>query len=170
VLKEFPRTPAAKVALLRFGEAQNQGAEYDAAAKTFDRWLSENANDPLAPRAHFGIGWSLENRGKYDEARDEYAKVIAADNGITAARAQFQIGETYFAQKQFDAAAKELLKVDILYTAPEWAARALYEAGRAFEQTRDLDRARQQYRDCVKKYKTSDVAPMAQKRLEALGG
>jgi TolA-binding protein len=170
VLKEFPRTPAAKVALLRFGEAQNQGGEYDAAAKTFDRWLNDNPNDSLAPRAHFGIGWSLENRGQYDEAREEYAKVIAADNGITAARAQFQIGETYFAQKQFAAAAKELLKVDILYTAPEWAARALYETGRAFEQTKELDRAKQQYRDCVKKYKTSDVAPMARKRLEALGG
>jgi TolA-binding protein len=170
VMKEFPRTPAAKVALLRFGEAQNQGSEYEAAAKTFDRWIQENPGDSLMPRAYFGLGWSFENRGQYDEARNAYAKVIAGDNGVTAARAQFQIGETYFAQKQFGVAAKELLKVDILYTAPEWAARALYEAGRAFEQTRELDRAKQQYRDCVKKYQASDVAPMAAKRLEALGG
>jgi TolA-binding protein len=170
VVKDFPNTAAAKVALLRFGETQNQNAEYQAAAETFASWIKANPKDGMLPRAQFGLGWSLENRGKLAEARAEYAKVIAADNGATGARAQFQIGETYFAEKQFDVAAKELLKVDILYASPEWAARALYEAGRAFEQTKEIDRAKQQYRDCIKKYKDSDVAAMAGKRLEALGG
>jgi TolA-binding protein len=170
VVKDFPNTPAAKTALLRYGETQNQAGEYQAAAETFGNWFKANPKDGLLPRAQFGLGWSLENRGKYAEARAEYAKVIAADNGATGARAQFQIGETYFAEKQFDLAAKELLKVDILYAVPEWAARALYEAGRAFEQTKDVERAKQQYRECIKKYKDSDVAGMAAKRLEALGG
>jgi TolA-binding protein len=170
VLKDFPETPAAKIALLRLGEAQNQGTEYDAAAQTFARWLKQYPQDAMKPRADFGAGWSLENRAQFAEARAAYEKVIAADNGVTGARAQFQIGETYFAQKQYEAAAKELLKVDIQYAAPEWAARALYEAGRAFEQLKEPGRAKEEYRACVKKYKKSDVAPLAQKQLEALGG
>ena len=63
--------------------------------------------------------------------------MIAADNGetLSAPCGSFQTGETYFAQKQFElAAARELLKVDILYSVPQWSARALYEAGRAFEE------------------------------------
>ena len=122
------------------------------------------------PSAQFGLGWSLENRRKFAEARDAYAKVTASDNGPTAARAQFQIGETYFAQKQYDDAVKELLKVDILYAYPEWSAPALYDAGRAFELNKQIDQAKQQYRLCLKKYKDSDVAVMCRKRLEALGG
>ena len=151
--------------MLRLGETQNQGGDYAAAGQTFGRWLEQYAGHPMMPRACFGLGWSLENRGKLGEAREAYAKVVARDNGVTAARAQFQIGETWFAEKRYDTAAKELLKVDILYVAPEWAARGLYEAGRAFEQTGDKERAKQQYRECLKKYKDADVAVMARKRL-----
>ena len=168
VIKEFPGSDAAPLAQLRLGETQNQAGDYAGSQATFEAFLKEHPSSPLTPRANFGIGWSLENRAKYEQAREWYAKVIAADNGETAARAQFQTGETYFAQKQFDAAARELLKVDILYSVPQWSARALYEAGRAFEELHQPDQARQQFELVAQKYKDADVAPLAKKRLDAL--
>ena len=168
VIRDFPSSDVAPLAQLRLGETQNQAGDYAAAQVTFEAFLKDRPNSPLTPRAHFGIGWSLENRVQYEQARDWYAKVIAADNGETAARAQFQTGETYFAQKQFESAARELLKVDILYSAPQWSARALYEAGRAFEELRQPDQARQQFELVAQKYKDADVAPLAKKRLDAL--
>ncbi len=168
VIAQFLGTPDASLATIRLGEVQNQAGDYTAAASTFTQWLTDHPHDPLAARAHFGMGWSLENRAKLPEARAEYTDTVALDNSETAARAQFQIGETYFSEKQYEAAAKELLKVDILYSAPQWAARALYEAGRAFEQLHQPAQARQQFEACIAKYKDADVAPLAQRRLEAL--
>jgi TolA-binding protein len=172
VMAEFVHTPASTLATLRLGEVQNQAGEYANAAATFNGWLGDHPKDPpaLVARAHFGIGWSLENRSLLDQARDQYAQVVAMDSSDIAARAQFQIGETWFSQKQYETAAKELLKVDILYAAPQWAARGLYEAGRAFEQLHDFTRAKKQFETCIAKYKDSDVAPLARRRLEALAG
>ena len=167
VLTQFANTPAATLATIRLGEVQNQAGDYATAAATFTQWLSDHPTDPLAARAHFGIGWSLENRNQLDQARAQYTQALA-DNSEIAARAQFQIGETWFTQKQYDLAAKELLKVDILYRAPQWSARALYEAGRAFEQLHDPASAKQQYQATLAKYPTSDIAPLAQKHLDAL--
>jgi TolA-binding protein len=168
VITQFPNTPAATLATIRLGEVQNQAGDYPAAAATFTHWLADHPTDPLAARAHFGIGWSLENRAQLDEARAQYTQVLALDSSETAARAQFQIGETYFTQKQYELAAKELLKVDILYRSPPWPARALYEAGRAFEQLHDPARAKQQFQATLTKYPAADIAPLAKKHLDAL--
>jgi TolA-binding protein len=78
------------------------------------------------------------------------------------------MGECYFAEKHFDRAAAELLKVDIVYGYPKWSARALYEAGRAFEQLNEADQAKAQYELCIKKYKDFDSSALAKKRLKAL--
>ena len=112
----------------------------------------------------------MENQRKYDDARKWYAKVTASHNGPTAARAQFQAGECYFAEGKFDKAAGELLKVEIVYAYPEWSARALYEAGRAFEAMKQIDQAKSQYSACVKKYKDTASAAQAAKKLKELGG
>lgn len=170
ILATYPKDASANLATLKIGELQNQGGDYAGARTTFTAWLKDHAKESLTPLAWFGMGWALENETKYEEARAWYTKVLDGEVSPTAARAQFQIGETWFAQKKFDVAAKELLKVDILYTYPEWSARALYEAGRCFEQLKQIDQARTQYTGCLHKFKDSDVAPLARKRLDALGG
>ena len=59
--------------------------------------------------------------------------------------------------------------MDIIYAYPEWSARALYEAGMAFEQLKQADQARSQYSLCVKKYKDEPPAKLCEARLKALG-
>jgi TolA-binding protein len=168
IINTYPGDVNASLATLKMGELLNQNDEYASASALFTNWLKDHPSDNLAPLAEFGIGWSLENRQQYDQARQWYGKVLDQDVTATAARAQFQIGETYFAEKKFDIAAKELLKVDILYTYPDWSARALYEAGRCFEQLKQPERAKTQYSLCVQKYKQTDIASLAAKRLETL--
>ena len=107
--------------------------------------------------------------GKKAEAIAWYLQVVETHNGATAARAQFQIGECHYALGKYDLAARELMKVDIVYAYPKWSAVALYDAGRAFEQLKQVDNARKQYSLCVKKYKGSGPAALSAKRLETLG-
>lgn len=170
LLSKHPKHDLARVALLKLGEVLNAAGGYDKSAAAYDGFLKQYPKDNFVYLARFGMGWSLENRKQHAEARKWYAQVVAAHNGPTAARAQFQIGECFFAEGSYEQAVRELLKVDIVYAYPEWSARALYEAGRAFEQLKQLDQAKSQYALCVRKYKDSAPAALAAKRLQALGG
>jgi len=168
LIARFPRDELARTAMLKLGEAQAQTQDYDASAATYADFLKKNPKSKFAYMAEFGIGWAMENRRKYDDARKSYEKVIAAHNGPTAARAQFQTGECYFAEGKYAKAVAELLKVEIVYDYPEWSARALYEAGRAFEALDQPDQARRQYAACVAKYKDTPAARQAAKKIEEL--
>jgi TolA-binding protein len=168
LLQKYPHDAQASVAMLKLGEAQNEQQKWDDAGKTFTDFLNQFPKDPLVYAARFGVGWSLENRKQYPAARDAYKQVIDADNGPTAARAQFQIGETFLAEQKFDQAIPALLAVEDVYSYPQWSARALFEAGRAFEQIKQPDQAKKQYSTVVTKYKDAPEASMAQDRLNAL--
>jgi TolA-binding protein len=168
MIEQHPKNPQAALATLRLGEVQAEQGKYDASGQTYAAFLNKFAKDPLAPRAQFGIGWSLENQKKYDEARAAYKKVISASNGETAARAQFQIGETLLAESKFNEAIPALLAVEDVYAYPVWSARALVEAGRAFEELKQPDQARKQYEQVSNKYKDSAEAELARERLKAM--
>ena len=169
MVKQHAKNPQASVALLRLGEVQAEQGKYEASAQSYSTFLEKFSKDPFASRAHFGIGWSLENRKKYDEARAEYKKVIAGNNGETAARAQFQIGETYLAQGKFDLALPALLAVEDVYAYPKWSARALFESGQVFEELKQVEQAKKQYEQLSAKYREAPVAALARERLKALG-
>lgn len=170
MLDKFPDHKQAPVALLKLGEVQAEAKDFDASRQSFGRFLDRFASDPLAYRAQFGVGWAHENQKRYDEARVAYQKVIAATNTETAARAQFQIGETYLTENKFDQAVAALLAVEDVYAYAQWSARALLEAGRAFEQMKQPDQARQQYKVVSEKYKDAPEAAAAGERLRALKG
>jgi TolA-binding protein len=170
MIQKFPGQKDAPVALLKLGEVQAERSEFDASEQTYRGFLEKNPKSEFGYRAQFGIGWALENRKLYDEARKAYEKVIAATNGPTAARAQFQIGETYLAQGKFKEAVPALLAVDDVYKYADWSARALFEAGRAFEQMNQPDQAKKQYTDILNKYKDAPEADMARQRLQSMTG
>jgi cellulose synthase operon protein C len=167
-LSSDPPAELAVTATLKLGETQAQAGDFEASERTYRAFLDKNGTDKLAYQAMFGVGWALENRKDYDGARQWYEKVIAATNAPTAARAQFQIGETYFAQQRHDEAVKALLAVADVYAYPEWAARATFEAGRVFEQMKQPEQARRHYEMVLQKYKDSPEAALADRRLKQM--
>ncbi len=75
------------------------------------------------------LGRCFANQADFQQARQAYNKVIHCAAGAkteTAAMAQWMIGETYFHQKDYEAACREYLKVDILYAYPTWQAGACW--------------------------------------------
>ena len=55
-----------------------------------------------------------------------------------------------------------------VYAYPKWSARALFEAGRAFEQLKQPDQAKRQYTTVTTKYKDSPEARLAEERMKAM--
>lgn len=156
-------------ALLRSGEVQAQLQHWAKSEETFNKYLHEYGDRDGWYQAVFGIGWACENQGRLDEAMKAYRDVIGKHKGPTAARAQFQIGECFFAKKQYEEAVRELLKVDILYDYPEWSAAALYEAGRCFAKLAKSAEAREQFKSVVEKYGDTQWSRLASERLSELG-
>ena len=168
LLTQYEKHDVVPVARLKLGELQATAGNWKASTATYKAFLEKHKGNEFGYLARFGIGWALENQKQYNEARTWYSRVVEVHNGPTAAKAQFHIGECWFAQGKFKEAARELLKVDIVYAYPEWSSKALYEAGRAFEQLRQIDDAKAQYKLCIQKFKTTSSAALAAKRLAAL--
>ncbi len=165
VVEQFPSHETAAPSLLRLGECLAVLQKWKKSEDFFAQYLSRFADGDLWYQARFGVGWARENRGRYDEAIESYREVVERHQGETAARAQFQIGECLYAQKKFEPAARELIKVDILYAYPEWSAAALYEAGRCMQHLGQDAQARAQFKQVAGKYKQTRWAQMAEESL-----
>lgn len=157
-----------EAASLRLGESLAEAQQWPRSEQVFETFLSEFPASPHVAKARFGIGWAREHQGRHDEAITAYRAVTERHQGSTAARAQFQIGECLFARKRYEDAARELLKVDILYAYPEWSAAALFEAGRCLELLDKGAEAREQFRAVREKHGDTKWAELAGQRLSEM--
>ncbi|QGJ70656.1 Hypothetical protein PBC10988_23540 [Planctomycetales bacterium 10988] len=118
--------------------------------------------------AAFAKAWAQENMQQYDEALKTYEEVTDYSRGEIAARARFMRGEVYFTQKEHKQAIREFFKAAYSYSYPEWAAPALYEAGRCFEVLNQPSQAKRIYQELISKYSDNDKVELAKSRLQAL--
>ena len=169
LVQRVPKHDLTRQTRIRLGQAYAANQQMDKSANAYRTFLQAHPKDELAYLANFGLGWAAESKKRYDEARSYYTKVANAHDGPTAARSQFQIGETYFAEGKFEKAAAALIAVDAVYGYPEWSARALYEAGRALEAAKNPAAAKIQYQRCLRKHPTTKEGTLAKKRLTTLG-
>ncbi len=153
---------------LRMGEAYAVLQQWQRSDETYTQFLDEFPQSELWFQARFGQGWARENQGRHDAAIEAYQDVVQRHQGQTAARAQFQIGECLYAQKQHERAVAELLKVDVLYSYPQWSAAALYEAGRCLVEMKRPQEAAKQFDDVIERFPESTWAGLARERREAI--
>ena len=122
----------------------------------------------LKPEARYGVGWALQQQNKLAEAIPYYEKVTEETDTETAAKARFMIGECCFAQKNHKEATKHFLKAAFAYGHKEWSAMAWFEAARCFEVLKDIDQAKNCYRQMIEKFPDHPRIADAKKRLGEL--
>lgn len=125
----------------------------------------------LLYEADYVIGRSFAAQGKFDDARSAYRRVVRSPQGAkteTAAIAQWMIGESYFHQKDYQAAVREYLRLEILYAYPTWQAGALLQAGKCYEQLGQAAEAQEMYSRIVQSYANTTFSDDAAKRLGSL--
>ncbi len=140
--------------------------ESQATAKLF---LSTYAKHKLTLRGHFTLGWAMENQKQYPKAIESYRTVTAGGkNNALAARAQFQIGECFFASNKLDEAVKELVRVESKYSFPEWSAKAILELGRVREAQDMEEEAMARYKEVITRFPKTAAATVAKNLLKKL--
>jgi len=119
--------------------------------------------------ADYLIGRCLAADAKFEEARQSYAKVIQSKSGgktETAAMAQWMIGETYMHQKEYAAALREYLKVEILYAYETWQAASLLQAAKCHEFLNQWAEADNLYTRLLEAYPKTSFIEEATRRLQ----
>jgi TolA-binding protein len=103
-------------------------------------------------------------------ARTLAQQVVTGRTDELGAEAQFVVGETWASVRDWKQAATAFLRVRYVFTAyAEWVNRAMLEAGKAYERGGDAVRARETYRDLLKRQPEPALRKEAEQRLGALG-
>ena len=80
--------------------------------------------------------------------------------------AQWMIGETYFHQKDYAAALRAYLRLEILYDYPRWQSAALLQAAKCHEALGESKEATELYTRLMKTYPDSPFVNEASQRLQ----
>ncbi len=117
------------------------------------------------------VGRCLANRAEFEKAREAYLRVIRSPQGAkteTAAKAQLMIAESYFHQKNYEAALREFLRLEILYDFPALQAAAVMQAAKCRELLGEPAEAAKLYEHLLSEYPQSEFTADATARLETL--
>ena len=122
----------------------------------------------LQHEADYLIGRCLADEADFEGARRAYRRAINSSTGAktdTAAMAQWFLGESYFHQKNYAAALREFLRLEILYAFPQWQSLALIEAAKCHELLGEWREAVEVYQRLLREYPTSEAAAGVADRL-----
>ncbi len=118
--------------------------------------------------ADYLIGRCLASQADFEGAREAYRQVTRSPQGgktETAAMAQWMIGESYFHQKNYQAALRAYLSLEILYAYPRWQAAALLQAAKCHELLGEWSEAIKLYSRLLQNYPDTTFAEDASERL-----
>tara|TARA_B100001123_G_scaffold430992_1_gene551790 strand:- start:915 stop:3122 length:2208 start_codon:yes stop_codon:yes gene_type:complete len=151
---------------LRLGNAQALAKRWAESSKAFASFIERYPKHPQSRLAYVGMGIALREQKLHDEAIVAFSGVLKGEKrDELGAKAQYLLGECYLAQKRYDQAVAEYMKV-ALFPFKEWQSRALYESAVAFERKGDRNRAHKQFKELIMKYPRTEAAKLAEKRDE----
>lgn len=163
----------AALAALRRAQVFAHQKQWDEALAAASKIAGQYPEFEQLYEADYVIGRALAMKARFDEAREAFQRVTASPHGAkteTAAMAQWHVGETYFHQKDYEAALLAYLRVEILYAFPEWQALALLEAARCREMLGEWNEAVKIYERLLENYPNAPAREEAKKRLQEARG
>lgn len=142
--------------------------QWEAVVADAPRALGVVSEGAWALRVRSALGDAFFARRAWDRCRTAYRVVTRVSEGEFAARAQYRIGLSFEKEGAKDKAIDELLKVTILFTHPEWVARATLRGGDLLAATGQQEKARKLYSDVVKNHEGTSQAKEAAEKLSAM--
>jgi TolA-binding protein len=165
-----PKPAWAAMVPLRRAQILVQMKEFASAREIATKIASDFPQFEQQYEVDYVIGRAHAASAEFDEAREAYQRVIRSPRGSrteTAAMAQWMLAETYFHQRNYEAALKEYLRVETVYAYPTWQALGLLQAGKCYEQLGQWSQAGETYARLIKNHPQSSHTEEASKRLQA---
>jgi tetratricopeptide (TPR) repeat protein len=170
---KLPGTEAAlsESIIMRLGETQAMTEQHKEAIGTYRDFLNRFKESRWSRNAIFGLGFALENTGKFNEAINEYRKLLADPKLIDlwTVRGRFQTGECLFNTKKYEEAMAEFVNLELNYRQyPDWQAKAALEIGRVQLAQNKHEDATKSFKDVVNRYGKENAAVVARQYLDQI--
>lgn len=121
------------------------------------------------PEEYFEDGMQSMSNRRFGSARAAFEPLVSEfPTHEKAPDAQYQIGESYALEKDYDSAYRELEKVAERWPDSPRARAALFRAGAVAEEQKDIPKARAYYTQVRDKYRNTDEARAAERKLSSL--
>jgi len=122
-------------------------------------------------QALYNEAFEILKSGKYEQAVDAFQKVIDANpRGSWASSAFFWQGETYYVQRDYNAAAKSYAELIERYPDSNRVPDATLKLGYIAQEQDRIEDARARFNAVIDQYPDSQAAGLAKQRLGRLGG
>jgi cellulose synthase operon protein C len=155
-------------ALLRLGYALGLLKQWGPSRQAYEQVVNRFGSSTWVHEARYGIAWSYQSEGQYDNAVNVYTQVVNSVDTEVGARAQLNIGMCRLAQKRYAEASTALLVVPFTYDYPHLSALALVEAARAFSENKQNAEAIKLLKRVLRDHPDTESAAVARQRLEQL--
>jgi TolA-binding protein len=156
-------------AIIRTGRIMQSLGNNPEAEAQFEQVIRDYGGLPIADEARVAQAHMCFEARDYDRAKTIAEKVATSRKDEAGAEAQYIVGASLAGKKDWTNVIPALLRVKYVFPAYErWVGRASLGLGDAYEQTKDLRRAREAYRTVLKLKTENPVIEEAQRRLKRM--
>ena len=165
----------AETILLRLAESQIRTEQYEEGEASYRQFLEQYKRSRWARNAHYGLARALERQRKYKPAISHYTQAAARggknklplDKWTAASR--FQIGECFFALRDYDKAVEVFEELDATAKAhPSWQAKAVLEIGRIKLAQKKNAESKARLDEVIKRFPKTREAALARRYLDKI--
>lgn len=170
MLKALPEYPTPERVLLKIAECASHGGEATDVLPRLQAVVDAAPTSSLAAEARFRMAKLYEGQEEVEKAMQYYTAAAEANNGDIGARSRYRMAELLAESDKPDDAAREFMRVAILYLHEELSPSALLRAGQAYEAAQKPGQAIKAYKELVKDFGDSPPAAEAKEALARLQG
>ena len=170
MLTGLPAYPYPDKVRFKIAECSESAGRPDEALQKYQAVIDATPSGGKAVEARYRMAALLEAKNDIDKAITLYEEASGSNTGDTAAQARFRLGELYEKRGEYERAARNYMRVAILFLHETLSPESLWRAGQCFEKVSGVNQAKGAYEELVKDYPNAEQAAKAREALARIGG
>ena len=152
----------------KIAECSESAGRADEALQKYQAVIDASPSGAKSIEARYRMGALLEAKGEAAKAIELYEAASESNTGDTAAQARFRLGELYEKRGEYERAARNYMRVAILFLHETLSPESLWRAGQCFEKVNGANQAKGAYEELVKDYPDAEQSAKAREALTRL--
>ena len=167
ILDQYPKSEDAAEASYQQGVVLKSTNQADDAVRKFQATIAQYPKTAASDRSKVALGWMNEAVANYSPALEYFKSVATNRTDELGAEAQYAVGVTQQASKDYSEAILSFLRVKYVFpSADDWIVKSYFNLGECYEKTNQKEKAKDAYNFVVKH--GGDLSQEAEQRLRKL--
>ena len=166
LLKAYPEHEQRPEILFVLARCHEKAGDVDRAINVYASVLEAQAGPLREAEVRLHLGRLHESREALDKAREYYETAANLDGGEVSARARFQLAALHESQGDYENAARNFMRLAILFVHETLSPEALWRAGNCYAKLNNTAQANSIFKELIADYPESTYAGEARKLLE----